>query len=83
MADSKAMYATGHLVLYSTREASFHPNAMADLTDARVVKIAIANPDHAPYGKAARQAMGRQGSDATGSSSRSPRRRPRPGPDRG
>jgi molybdate transport system substrate-binding protein len=30
---------------------------MADLTDARVTKIAIANPDHAPYGKAAKQAM--------------------------
>ncbi len=57
LADSKATYATGHLVLYTTRDAAFHPGSMADLTDARVVKIAIANPEHAPYGKAAKQAM--------------------------
>jgi molybdate transport system substrate-binding protein len=55
--DSKATYATGHLVLYTTKEAAFHPSTVADLTDPRVVKIAIANPDHAPYGKAAKQAM--------------------------
>ena len=34
---------------------------MSDLADARVIKIAIANPDHAPYGKAAKQAMQRSG----------------------
>ena len=61
LADSEATYATGHLVLFSTKEASFHPSVMADLTDLRVVKIAIANPEHAPYGKAARQAMERAG----------------------
>jgi molybdate transport system substrate-binding protein len=57
LGDSKATYATGHLVLYSTKDAAFHPQTVADLADARVVKIAIANPDHAPYGKAAKQAM--------------------------
>jgi molybdate transport system substrate-binding protein len=59
--DSKVIYATGHIVLYSTKDAAFHPKTMADLTDARVTKIAIANPDHAPYGKAAKQAMVRAG----------------------
>ncbi len=59
--DSKAIYATGHIVLYSTKDAAFHPKTMADLTDARVTKIAIANPDHAPYGKAAKEAMVRAG----------------------
>jgi len=59
--DSKATYATGHLVLYSTKDAAFHPRTMADLADARVAKIAIANPEHAPYGKAAKQAMERAG----------------------
>src|ERR1700722_16723763 len=59
--DSKVLYATGHIVLYSTKEAAFHPRTMADLTDPRVAKIAIANPDHAPYGKAAKQAMERAG----------------------
>jgi molybdate transport system substrate-binding protein len=61
LGDSKATYATGHLVLFTTKEAAFHPKGMAELTDARVVKIAIANPDHAPYGKAARQALERAG----------------------
>ena len=59
--ESKAIYATGHIVLYSTKEAAFHPKTLSDLTDARVAKIAIANPDHAPYGKAAKQAMQRAG----------------------
>jgi molybdate transport system substrate-binding protein len=59
--DSKTIYATGHLVLYSTKDAGFHPQTLADLADPRVAKIAIANPDHAPYGKAAKQAMQRAG----------------------
>jgi molybdate transport system substrate-binding protein len=59
--DTKTIYATGHVVLFTTKEAAFHPKTVADLTDSRVVKIAIANPDHAPYGKAAKQAMERGG----------------------
>jgi molybdate transport system substrate-binding protein len=61
LADSKATYATGHIVLFSRKDAAFHPAAVVDLTDARIQKIAIANPDHAPYGKAAKQAMERAG----------------------
>src|SRR5207253_2590147 len=33
------------------------PRALGDLADARFGKIAIANPEHAPYGKAAQQAL--------------------------
>jgi molybdate transport system substrate-binding protein len=61
LADSKATYATGHLVLFTTKDAAFHPRTVADLADAHVVKIAIANPEHAPYGKAAKQALERAG----------------------
>jgi molybdate transport system substrate-binding protein len=61
LGDSKKMYATGHVVLFTTKEAAVHPKAVADLADARIAKIAIANPDHAPYGKAAKQAMERGG----------------------
>jgi molybdate transport system substrate-binding protein len=60
-ADSKALYATGHLVLYAPADAAFAPKTLGELVDDRVKKIAIANPDHAPYGLAARQAMQRAG----------------------
>jgi molybdate transport system substrate-binding protein len=59
--DSKAMYATGRIVLFAPKGAPLAPKVVGDLTDARVTKIAIANPDHAPYGKAARQALERAG----------------------
>jgi molybdate transport system substrate-binding protein len=60
-ADSKVIYATGHLVLFTPNGAGFAPAALADLTDPRVKRIAIANPGHAPYGKAAKEAMERAG----------------------
>jgi molybdate transport system substrate-binding protein len=56
-ADSKAIYATGHIVLYTAGDAGFAPATVAELTDPRVKRIAIANPGHAPYGKAAKEAM--------------------------
>jgi molybdate transport system substrate-binding protein len=55
--DSKAIYATGRIVLYTPGDAGFAPAAVAELTDPRVKRIAIANPGHAPYGKAAKEAM--------------------------
>jgi molybdate transport system substrate-binding protein len=61
LADSKATYATGHLVMVTTKDSPLQPQTLADLTDPRVKKIAIANPDHAPYGKAAKQALERAG----------------------
>jgi molybdate transport system substrate-binding protein len=61
LADSKALYGTGRIVLYAPEQATVRPAALSDLTDPRIAKIAIANPDHAPYGKAARQAMIRAG----------------------
>ena len=55
--DSKAIYATGHLVMFTTKDAAAQPKNVADLTDTRISKIAIANPDHAPYGMAAKKAL--------------------------
>ena len=59
--ETKTTYATGHLALFTSDGVAFQPLAVADLTDPRLTKIAIANPDHAPYGKAAKQAMERAG----------------------
>ena len=49
-------YARGRLVVW-TRAGTAPPAQLADLADPRFRKIAIANPDHAPYGKAAKQAL--------------------------
>jgi molybdate transport system substrate-binding protein len=57
LADSKALYAAGRLVMFTTKDAAVQPKTVADLADARIAKIAIANPEHAPYGMAARQAL--------------------------
>lgn len=54
LADTRAQYAEGHLVIFSPKEPV---KALADLKDPRFVKIAIANPELAPYGKAAKDAL--------------------------
>lgn len=51
--ETKALYGRGRIVMWSRSAA---PAAMAELP-AGTGKIAIANPDHAPYGRAAKQAM--------------------------
>lgn len=60
LGDTKALYATGHLVMWTPRRAA-PVKALSDLTRKEIKKISIANPDHAPYGKAAKQAMERAG----------------------
>jgi molybdate transport system substrate-binding protein len=50
---SKKLYARGKIVIWSKGPV---PGSLAELP-ATSGKIAIANPDHAPYGKAAKQAM--------------------------
>lgn len=59
-ASTKALYARGRIVLWG-REGVPVPETLSSLADARFVKIALANPEHAPYGRAAREAMERAG----------------------
>ena len=60
--DSKAVYAQGRIALWSAKSSQIEPpRSLADLADARFQKIAIANPEHAPYGAAAKDALIRAG----------------------
>ncbi len=53
-------YARGRIVIWTPNGVAA-PTSLADLADPRFHKIAIANPEHAPYGKAAKQALEKSG----------------------
>jgi molybdate transport system substrate-binding protein len=65
-ADAKSLtvYAQGHLVLWAPagEHLDIAKRGFDALKDSRVQKIAIANPEHAPYGRAAVAALKKQGS---------------------
>ncbi len=56
LGDTKELYARGRIVLWS-KDPQQLPKDVGDLKDPKYAKIAIAHPEHAPYGKAAREAM--------------------------
>ena len=51
----------GHLALWSTNPAVDPAKGLAVLTDPQVKKLAIANPEHAPYGRSAKAALQQAG----------------------
>jgi molybdate transport system substrate-binding protein len=55
--DTRAIYARGRITLWTTNESTLRLESISDLTRPEIARIAIANPDHAPYGLAARQAL--------------------------
>ena len=59
--DSKVIYARGRITLWTPDESNLRLQGIADLARPEVMRVAIANPDHAPYGLAARQALERAG----------------------
>lgn len=59
-ADSITTYAQGRLVL-ATRGDRTPPAALAELGRGAVLRVALANPAHAPYGRAAKEALERTG----------------------
>lgn len=54
---TKAVYARGRITLWTPPDSNLRFAGIADLARPEVQSIAIANPDHAPYGLAARQAL--------------------------
>jgi molybdate transport system substrate-binding protein len=66
MGDPGELYSVGRLALFVPAGSSLEPDGtLADLAaaiaDGRVRKLAIANPEHAPYGARAREALVRVG----------------------
>ena len=55
--DTKSIYARGRITLWMSNDSLVRLESIADLARPEVTRIAIANPDHAPYGLAAKQAL--------------------------
>jgi len=59
--DTRTIYARGRITLWTRKDSPQRIEKISDLTRPEVKRIAIANPDHAPYGMAAREALQRAG----------------------
>lgn len=59
LAEEKSLqqYAVGHLVVWTTREGLDVSAGLQALASPNIKKFAIANPEHAPYGRAAKAAL--------------------------
>lgn len=55
--ETKALYGVGRITLWQREEGSLEINQLEDLLKPEVQRVAIANPNHAPYGTAAREAL--------------------------
>jgi molybdate transport system substrate-binding protein len=55
--DSVQVYARGRLTLWTRADSTLNVETVEDLLKPEVRRVAIANPEHAPYGVAARQAL--------------------------
>lgn len=54
---TRQLYAQGRIVLAVPRDSKLPIDRLEDLLRPEVKRIAIANPEHAPYGRAAQQAL--------------------------
>ena len=61
IAETKALYAQGRLTIWTRKDSTLRIDRVEDLAGPEVKRIAIANPEHAPYGIAAREALQRAG----------------------
>lgn len=58
---TRTLYAQGRIVLATPKVFGPRLNDLRALTDSRIRRVAIANPQHAPYGKAAEEALRKVG----------------------
>jgi molybdate transport system substrate-binding protein len=58
---TETVYARGRIVTVTLKSSDIRVNDVKELANPRIRRIAIANPQHAPYGLAARQALERLG----------------------
>lgn len=54
---SEGLYAIGRIALVTEKDSGVPIKTLEDLLRPEIVKIAIANPEHAPYGRAAKEAL--------------------------
>jgi len=59
--ETQTLYARGRIALATVRRTGLKLAGLQDLTRPEVKRIAIANPTHAPYGRAAEQALQKSG----------------------
>jgi molybdate transport system substrate-binding protein len=61
VSDTKQLYARGRIGLLTLKGKPYTVKELSELTAPAIKKIAIANPEHAPYGLAAKQALEKAG----------------------
>ncbi len=59
--DSLQLYAIGRIVLAVNKQSGITASRLGDLLKSEIDNVAIANPDHAPYGLAAKEALVKSG----------------------
>ncbi len=57
LSDTKALYGVGRITLWQKEGSALDITNIKALTKPEIKRVAIANPEHAPYGVAAKQAM--------------------------
>ena len=57
VSETKALYARGRITIWMQSQSALKIERIEDLAQPAVTHVAIANPEHAPYGRAARQAL--------------------------
>ncbi|WP_261207361.1 molybdate ABC transporter substrate-binding protein [Laspinema sp. D2d] len=57
ISETKALYGVGRITLWHREDSALNLQQLQDLTRPEIKRVAIANPDHAPYGVAAKEAL--------------------------